>query len=437
MRSVPLLAYLSCLALAFVPTLLRAADLVTASPPADATKFHIFLLMGQSNMAGSALPILPEDREPSTTVLAQAPDLSWHQAQTPLDAARGGGSSPGQSFARHYAALHPGVTVGLIQLGRGARALKELAKGGTDRDGTPNYAVALPRITAAMKQGTLKGVLWHQGESDSGDAKYVDRLAVLAADLRVDTGLPELPFIAGELGRYLGWGNNFNKGLPRLTQLVPHSAVASSEGLLELGDRVHFSGFSAEVLGARYLQEYLTLAEPTLVAQFAPELATITRTMEAQDAAWDVLLNGDMTVGRTRPFAWDSLWIGKGSFDIASDRSEPASGAPSLRISSYNGPAQGSLAQTMRKVAGCTIKVSLKARNSGLGNLRINLYGNDGSWKQVYQQNLIDATAAKEWTAFSAGATVPANAANTRIAIVADGNGTAWIDDVVVERLTK
>lgn len=424
-------------ALCLCASLLHAADDAAVAPPADKASFHLILLMGQSNMAGSALPILPEDCEPSTRVLALGQDLVWRAARTPLDAARGGGSSPGQSFARHYAGLHPGITVGLIQCGRGGRSLKELAKGGTDRDGAPNYYDSLKRIQAAMKQGTVKAILWHQGESDAGDAKYVDKLSALAADLRSDLGLADVPFIAGELGRYMSWTAGFNQRIPRAAEIIPRSAVASSDGLLELGDRVHFSGFSAEILGARYLMEYLKLAEPALAPRFAPQLAATTAAMAARDAAWDLLLNGDMTIGESRPFAWDVLWIGKGSVAIASDSGEPAAGAPSLRLSSVGGPAQGSLSQIMRGVAGHTIRVTLKARNAGFRGLRANLYGVDGSWKQVYQKDLLDMSRAKEWSTFTSETAIPTNAVNTRIALLVDGEGSGWIDDVVIERLGK
>ena len=98
---------------------LLATAACAVEPPASKASFHIFLLMGQSNMAGSAYPWLEEYRTPSQRVLIQNPDHTWANAVTPL---RGGGMSPGESFARHYAELHPGVTVGLIQCARGGRS---------------------------------------------------------------------------------------------------------------------------------------------------------------------------------------------------------------------------------------------------------------------------------------------------------------------------
>jgi hypothetical protein len=419
------------LSFAVLASTARAADAPAPVIPADKGAFHIFVLMGQSNMAGSAMPILAEYVEPATDVLMLGRDLAWSGAKTP----RGQGMCPGQSFAHHYAALHPGVTVGLIQCARGARSLKELSKGGKDRDGSPNYDNSLARIKEAMKRGTLKGVLWHQGESDCGDPNYVKRLAALVADLRADTGVADLPFIAGELGRFAAWTAAFNKLIPTAAQSIPRCAVAGSQGLLDLGDKVHFSGFSAEVLGARYLMEYLRMVEPEAAPKFKPVLETITAKMLAREAAWDVLLNGDMSEGGARPFAWDGWWLGRGTLEVVHDERIFASAPAAMRLASVGGPAQGSVAQTLRNVAGRRLRVSLKIKNDGFSACQISLYGVDGSWKQVYEKTLINAPSAPDWTPFTAEADVPANAVNTRLAIVVQGRGAAYIDDVVIQRI--
>jgi hypothetical protein len=407
--------------------LLSAATAVgsAADLPADPASFHIFLLMGQSNMAGSALPVLEDYREPSSRVLAQSSDLTWQASRAAV------AMSPGHSFARLYAALHPGVTVGLIQCARGGRSLGELSKGGQDRDGAPNYDNALKRARAAARQGALKGVLWHQGESDAGDAGYVARLAATVADLRSDLTAPELPFICGELGRFAGWTAAFNGRIGTAAREIPRCAVASSEALLDLGDRVHFSGFSAEVLGARYLAQYLQLAEPALAPRFQNELATITARMLAREAAWTVLLNGDMTEGCARPFAWDLQWTGKGALAVVRDPATAVSAPASLRLDSAGGPVLGSLAQPLRGVAGKTITVGVQIRNAGFTSCQVVITGIDGNWKQVLNQPIITATAGV-WTQLSGRLAIPAGVPNIRLALVVDGEGQAWFDDVTV-----
>lgn len=412
---------------------LAAADAVV---PADRSQFHIVVLMGQSNMAGTATPILPEYATPAERVLTLE-GTTWRPATSPLERGRGPGMCPGQSFAKHYADLHPGVTVGLVQCARGGRSIKELGKGGTDRDGSLNYDQNLARIRVAMQAGTLKAVLWHQGESDAGDQGYVDRLAAYVADLRGDLGTPEVPFIAGEIGRFLSWGTGFNNRLQRAPATIPRSAVVSAEGLGHLGDVVHFSGFSAEIQGARYLDAWLAIAEPQLRPRFGPVLQRVTREMQARDAAWDVLLNGDASEGGERPFAWDGRWTGRGNLAFTRDTAESVSPPASLRLAAVGGSALGSVSQSLREVAGRSLRITAQARNAGFASVRMTITGIDGSWKQVFDRSLFDAAKASAWTAFTAEVAVPANAVNCRLSLVADGDGQAWFDDIVVERIAS
>ena len=53
-----------------------------------------------------------------------------------------------------------------------------------------------------MKDGVLKGILWHQGEADSRPDRagvYEAKLHALIARLRDDLGAPDVPFIAGQM----------------------------------------------------------------------------------------------------------------------------------------------------------------------------------------------------------------------------------------------
>ena len=402
----------------------RAQD---AQLPADNANFHIFVLMGQSNMAGAGRPVLPEYSRASDSVLILGNDLKW----TPSKINFGASMGPGQVFARHYAELHPGVTVGLIQGARGARKLEELAKGGKDRDGAPNYDNLLAKIRAAMKVGTLKGALWHQGESGCGDPAYVDKLKALVADLRADVGDPNLPFIAGELGRYATWAG-FNTRIPAAATAIPDCAVVSSENLLDLGDKVHFSGFSCEILGSRYLMAYLTMREPQLAAKFKPALDNLTAKMIAKDADWKILLNPAMTDGEVRPLGWDGKWTPKGNLDALRDTADFASAPASLRVESVGGPVTGSVSTPLRNVCGRTFKISGKMKNAGFAGCTLGLKGLDGSWKPVLSQDVIDAKDAKAWTSFTVEFAVPASAVNTSLLFGVTGEGKAWLDDVEI-----
>jgi hypothetical protein len=403
--------------------------------PADKAAFHIFVLMGQSNMAGTSVPIPVEYVEPASNVLVLRKDLVWRKADTPLDPAHGQGFSLGQSFARHYAALHPGVTVGLIQCARGGRGIKELAKGGKDRDGSPNYDDSMAKIRAAMQRGTIKGVLWHQGETDAGDAGYVAKLGTLVADLRSDLGIADLPFICGQLGQYATWTGRFNALIPAAATSIPHCGVAMSDGLLDLGDKVHFSGFGSEVLGARYLAQYLQLAEPALSGTFAPRLAAITTAMQERETGWTGVLNGDMSEGVSRPFAWDNRWTGTGRLEVTRDTAQSVSAPASLRLASVGGTTQALVGQSLRNVTGQRLRVSAKVRNDGIQRVELEIAGIGKNYKQNFKTTIASTGTTTGWADLSAEAIVPADTMRANLSIIAVGEGTAWVDDVAIERL--
>jgi hypothetical protein len=422
------------------PALLLAIAICAAAGeateiPADKSAFHIFVLMGQSNMAGTSIPVPVEYVDPSPDVLVLRKDLVWRQASTPLDPAHGGGFSLGQSFARHYAALHPGVKVGLIQCARGGRGIKELAKGGKDRDGSPNYDDGLARIRAAMERGTLKGMLWHQGETDAGDAGYVARLAALVADLRADTGIADLPVVVGQLGQYATWTKAFNGRITAAATEIPRCGIAMSDGLLDLGDKVHFSGFGSEAFGARYLEQYLQLAEPALVEAWKPRAAGIAEAMAKREQAWTAVLNGDMSEGAGRPFAWDSRWTGKGGFTVARDTTQSASPPASLCIVSNPGGVKGSVSQSLREVSGRRLRITARIRNQGFTAAQVLMTAIDKGYKPCFNTVVITTGPTTGWQAFSAEVAVPAEAMRANLALGVDGEGSAWFDDIAVERL--
>lgn len=424
MRLALLLALATCAA---------AAD--DAGVPADKAAFHIFVLMGQSNMAGTSIPVPVEYVDPSPEVLVLRKDLVWRQASTPLDPAFGGVFSLGQSFARHYASLHPGVKVGVIQCARGGRSIKELAKGGKDRDGTPNYDDTLAKIRAAMQRGTLKGVLWHQGETDCGDGGYNAKLAALIGDLRADTGIPDLPLVVGQLGQYANWTTAFNGRIQTVAKDIPHCAVAMSDGLRDLGDKVHFSGFGSETFGARYLEQYLQLAEPALVATWQPRSAAIAEAMAKREQAWTAVLNGDMSEGVTRPFAWDSRWTGKGGFSVTRDTAQSASPPASLCLTSTKGEVKGSVSQSLREVSGRKLRITAKIRNQGFTAAQVLVTAIDKGYKPCFNTVVITTAPTTGWQDFSAEVTVPTEAMRANLALGVDGEGSAWFDDVAIERL--
>ena len=145
-------------------------------------KFDLYLLMGQSNMAGRG-KIEAVDKTPHPRVLTLMTNNTWEVAVEPIthDKPTILGVGPGLAFGKTMANQNPGVTIGLVSCAFGGTPLSRWQKGGD------LYSNAVVRAKLAMKTGTLKGILWHQGESDSqpGLAEtYGDCLAQMIQDIR-------------------------------------------------------------------------------------------------------------------------------------------------------------------------------------------------------------------------------------------------------------
>ena len=117
-----------------------------------------------------------------------------------------------------------------------------------------------------MKHGVLKGILWHQGESDCNESDaelYEDRLVTLVNTLRMDLGMPDVPFMVAELGDYYveqhPEARIINKALRQIPQRVEYTACVDSKCLNHKGDNVHFSAAAARELGQRYAEAMIPL----------------------------------------------------------------------------------------------------------------------------------------------------------------------------------
>jgi hypothetical protein len=235
----------------------QAAEPAISLPTKE--KFEIYLLIGQSNMAGRGV-IEEQDKVPHPRVLTFTKGKAWAPALDPLHSDKAiAGVGLGSTFGRAMADANPSVTIGLIPSAVGGTPLERWQKGGD------LYQQAVDRAKAAMQQGTLRGILWHQGESDSGSmdtaGNYGERLAQMIGDLRAELGAGDVPFVAGRLGEFLPQTNKdgkptlyhvVNEQLDTLPERVKNVAVVPSTGLKDKGDHVHFDSAGLREFGRRY-----------------------------------------------------------------------------------------------------------------------------------------------------------------------------------------
>lgn len=217
-------------------------------------KLHLYLLVGQSNMSGRGR-LTPEDRLTTPKVYSLDKNNRWLAASHPLhfDKPKIAGVGLGIDFAEQMLKSDQSIRVGLIPCAVGGTSLEEWSKGGK------LYEAALTRTKLAEEVGTLRGVLWHQGEADCGiksASTYGERLTRLISDLRGDLNKPSLPFVLGELGEFRVGVKRRSDIVIQQQQAIPetvaNTACVSAKGLGHNGDYSHFDAKSLREFGVRY-----------------------------------------------------------------------------------------------------------------------------------------------------------------------------------------
>lgn len=244
-------------------------------------KVHIYILMGQSNMAGrgKVTDDYAKQGHPRVMMFNQAGE--WVPAKHPLhfDKPKVAGVGPGLAFGIAMANANPDAVIGLVPCAVGGTPIAKWAPGVyDDKTHTHPYDDAAARIRKAMETGVIKGVIWHQGEGDSNPASasvYLEKLESLIGRVRTLVGNPALPFVVGQLARYRKNYQLINEELLKLPGTVPYTTVVSSEGLWHLGDGTHFDSPSASAFGRRFAKSMLTLqavmAAPSPIAEHSSD----------------------------------------------------------------------------------------------------------------------------------------------------------------------
>lgn len=278
----------------FLPLSAQAQTTATKLPVAEENLVvsqpgvqDIFLLIGQSNMAGCA-PIGELDETVLDDVYLFNGQEQWEKAantvaglnrySTVETRLRPNSLNPAYSFGRKIAE-YTGRKIGLVSNARGGTRISWWQEGYTGKDDFDLYENAVARTKAALAASpgaALKGILWHQGEGDNGVASaaaYPAELEKLVASLRADLNVPQAVFIAGEVGTWKGRGARVNPQIQQIAQTVPHSDFASSQGLTSINlpkNDPHFDTLSQRVLGERYADKVLEMVYGT-----SPGVATL------------------------------------------------------------------------------------------------------------------------------------------------------------------
>jgi hypothetical protein len=258
MHKITLAVFIS--SLAFAGSLLKAEPISNGAKNEPKQPLDLYLLIGQSNMAGRAPYGKNESAEIENCYLLNGKD-QWEPAKNPLNRhstirkdLKFQKLGPGYVFSKTMLKKNQGNSIGLIVNARGGSSINDWKKG------SHFYREALRRTQEAQKTGTLRGVLWHQGESDSErHAAYLGLLKRLINDLRKDLNIADLPFIAGQVHYDPEKKPNtkeINEQISKLPTELPFTGFVSSENLTTL-DNTHFDARSVKILGDRYADKML------------------------------------------------------------------------------------------------------------------------------------------------------------------------------------
>ena len=248
--------------------------------------FYIFLCFGQSNMEGNAKFQAQDTTVDNRFQVLEAVDCSdlgrvkgkWYTAVPPLCRCHTG-LTPVDYFGKTLIANLPkNVRVGVINVAVGGCKIELFDKDNyqsyvstapdwmknmiRDYDGNP-YARLVEMAKIAQKDGVIKGILIHQGESNTGDSSWSQKVKGVYDNLLKDLNLKQnsVPLLAGELVNADEGGAcaSMNKIIAKLPQAIPNSFVVSSSGCPSAKDHLHFTAEGYRILGKRYGVKMLSL----------------------------------------------------------------------------------------------------------------------------------------------------------------------------------
>ena len=260
---------------------------VTADTFAQDPNFYIFLCFGQSNMEGAAR-IEPQDLEgvsPRFLLMPAVDDPArnrkmgeWCHALPPL-CRPNTGLTPVDYFGRTLTENLPeNIRVGVIHVAIGGIRIEGFMPEGMEEfvktapgwmtgmlqayDNNP-YKRLVTLAQKAQKDGVIKGILMHQGESNTGDPEWANKVQNVYDHLLGDLQLKpeEVPLLAGEVVQANGEGQciAMNKQIDELPKTLHTSQVISSTGCSNGPDKLHFDAAGYRELGRRYGEKMLEL----------------------------------------------------------------------------------------------------------------------------------------------------------------------------------
>ncbi|WP_020558474.1 sialate O-acetylesterase [Thiofilum flexile] len=108
-------------------------------------------------------------------------------------------------------------------------------------------------------QINIKGMFWHQGESDAlanrGTAKYEEDLTRFIQDVRVTTGVENLPFMVGRLTDIRNWAP-IRQAQDQVGAKDPNAVSVNLDALKPMANGVHFTPKGYDTMAQLFADAY-------------------------------------------------------------------------------------------------------------------------------------------------------------------------------------
>jgi hypothetical protein len=278
--------------------LLIALLLFTTNVFSQDPDFYIYLCFGQSNMEGNQGTIETQDMTVDSRLKVMESVTcsnlgrtmgSWYTAVPPLCRCYSG-LTPADYFGRTMVANLPtNIKVGIINVSVAGCKIELFDKNNyqtyvstitedwlksiiNEYGGNP-YARLVQIAKLAQKDGVIKGILLHQGESNTGDTQWPAKVKAIYTNLVTDLGLvpTKVPLLAGEVVNADQGGvcASMNSIIATLPKTLSNSYVISSSKCTDGADNLHFNAAGYREFGKRYASKMLSLMgiTPTAVQE--------------------------------------------------------------------------------------------------------------------------------------------------------------------------
>ena len=261
-------------------TILGVLVALTANAQKPDPNFYIFLCFGQSNMEGAARPEAQDIASPGPRfLLMPAVDFpekgrkmgEWCEASAPL-CRPNTGLTPADWFGRTLVeSLPENIKIGVIHVAIGGIDIKGFLpdsiqsyikrapnwmKGMLEAYDNNPYQRLVTLAKKAQKDGVIKGILMHQGETNTGDPKWAGMVQQVYDNLCGDLQLKpeEVNLYAGNIVQANGEGVciGCKKQIDELPKTLHTAQVISSDGCTNGPDKLHFDAAGYRELGCRY-----------------------------------------------------------------------------------------------------------------------------------------------------------------------------------------